>query len=477
MARECGSHQAGSETRVAARRTILVSEGVAARSFLTPRLNRVGLRHHWGPCTAGQVQDSGFRFGSVCRLTVPALQRCCAIPEILMKNAFLPTAVASLTLALAVLIPAQVQAQTPLTDSQKSFQAQAERAGVIFTRGKQPHYTQKFDLSKLPHYVPGEQLSGWLRIHGNNYLVDGMLGDFWQQAFAKYQPNLRLSFYLPTAAVAFSALYYHQADLVMSHRPGFYDLLAYQRVMGFDPVELTAVTGSYDVPGWESSTVILVNKDSALKGISMQQLDGVFGAARDGGWAGTNFKPEWARGPEGNIRKWGQLGVGGDAADKPINVYGFNLRYNTATDFADRVLQASDKWNETIHAYAHIVQPNGKRYIQGDQITDALAKDRFGIGYNRFRGDREGVRRLPVAAKEGGPFIEHTIENVQNRTYPLYNEAYFYTSVKPGTKMDPMVKEFMRFVLSQEGQTEVMKDGKYLPLTAEVVLEQLKKLD
>ena len=362
-------------------------------------------------------------------------------------------------------------------DTKKSMAAQAERAGVILDRGAQPHYTKTFDLSGLPHYTPAKQLTGWIRLHGSNYLVDGKLGEYWQEGFAKYQPRLRISYYLPTAAIAFASLYYNQADLVMGHHPGFYDLLAYQRIMGFSPVEITAVTGSYDVPGWENSTVILVNKDNPLKGITMEQLDGVFGAARDGGWAGTNFRSDWARGPEKNIRTWGQLGLTGEWADKPINVYGFNLRYNTATDFADKVLKASDKWNENIHAYAHIVQPNGKRYIQADQITDALARDKYGIAFNRYRGERLGIRRLDVAAYEGTPFVAHTLENVQNRSYPLYQEAYFYTSVKPGAKMDPNVKEFLRYVLSQEGQAEVMRDGKYLPLTADVVREQLKKLD
>jgi phosphate transport system substrate-binding protein len=348
---------------------------------------------------------------------------------------------------------------------------------VVAERGEKPHYTRKFDLSGLPHYVPQKQLTGWIRLHGSNYLADGKLGEYWRDGFAKFQPGLHISFYLPTAAVAFAALYYNQADLAMGHRPGFYDLLAYQRVMGFDPLEITAVTGSYDVAGWENSTVILVNNENPLKGITLEQLDGVFGAARDGGWAGTNFRPDWARGPEKNIRTWGQLGLKGEWADKPIHVYGFNLRYNTATDFADKVLKASDKWNENIHAYAHIVQPDGKRYIQADQITDALARDKYGIAYNRYRGERPNIRRLAVAAPGGAPLVEHTLETVQNRTYPLFQEAYFYTSVKPGTAIDPNVKEFLRYVLSQEGQAEVQRDGKYLPLTAAVVLEQLKKLD
>jgi phosphate transport system substrate-binding protein len=393
-----------------------------------------------------------------------------------MKRLFLPPLAIAVTALLAV--PLQSRAQTvSAEDAKKSLQAQDERAEVIYERGKSPHYTQKFDLSCLPHYKPDKQLTGWIRIHGSNYLADGMLGEYWENAFAKYQRGIKISWYLPTSAAAFAALYYNQADLVMGHKPGFYDLLAFQRIMGHDPVEFTAVTGSYDVAGWENATVILVNKNSPLKGITLKQIDGVFGAARDGGWAGTNFRPDWARGPESNIRTWGQLGLTGSAAAKPINVYGFNLRYNTATDFSDKYLHASDKWNENIHGFAHIVKPDGHRYIEADQITDALAADPYGIGYNRFRGERPGVRRIPVAVKDGGPYVEPTIENVQNRTYPLFNEAYFYTDVKPGTKMNPMVREFVKFVLSQEGQEEVQRDGKYLPLTADVVREQLKKLE
>ncbi len=380
--------------------------------------------------------------------------------------------------AAACFAPRATLAQTASSeDSKKSLQAQAERAGVILDRGKQPHYTRTFDLSGLQRYVPQKHLSGWLRIHGNNYLADGMLGAYWEQGFTRFHPEVKISYYLPTAAVAFAALYYDQADLVMGHKPGFYDLLAYERVFGYDPLEITAVTGSYDVPGWENATVLLVNKDNPLKGITLKQIDGVFGAARDGGWAGTNFRPDRARGPEANIRTWGQLGLTGEWANKPINVYGFNLRYNTATDFADKYLGGGDKWNENLHAFAHIVRPDGTRYIEADQITDALARDKYGIGYNRYRGERPNIRRIPIAANDGAPFVEHRLETVQDRTYLGFNEQYFYTSVAPSAKLNPIVREFIRYALSQEGQGEVQRDGKYLPLTAAVVREQLKKLE
>jgi phosphate transport system substrate-binding protein len=373
--------------------------------------------------------------------------------------------------------PLSVRADDGQTaDSKNALRAQADRAVTIYQRGRQPHYTNRFDLSGLPHYQPSQQLTGWIRLHGNNYLADGMLGDLWQKGFAKYQPGIRISFFLPTAAAGFAALYYDQADLVMDHKPGFYDLLAYERIKNVDPIEIVGVTGSFDVGGWDNSYTILVNENNPLKGITMEQLDGVFGAARDGGWVGTNWRPDFARGPENNIRTWGQLGLKGEWANKPIHLYGFSLRYNTSTDFSDKVLAGSDKWNENIHTFGNYVKPDGTRVVEADQITEALAKDRYGIAYNRYRGERPGVRRIAVSPGAGRPFVEHTLENVQNRSYPLYNQVYFYVPVKPGVAMDPMVKEFLRYVLSQEGQEEVERDGKYLPLTAEVVSAQLKKL-
>ena len=391
-------------------------------------------------------------------------------------NRQLVRAAAALALGSSLLSGA-VFAQQQSEDAKNALRAQADRARVIYERGKAAHYKDTFDLSGMPHYEPKQLLTGWVRLHGNNYLADGRLGEYWQQGFAKFQPGIRFSNYLPTSAVAFAALYYHQADVVMAHRPGFYDLLGYERIMGYDPTEITAVTGSFDVGGWENSVTILVNEDNPLQCINMEQLDGIFGSERAGGWAGTNWRSDWARGPEKNIRTWGQLGLTGEWADKPISVYGFSVRYNTATDFADKVLKGSDKWNEKIQAYGNIVNPDGSRYVEADQITDHLAKDRFGIAYNRFRGDKAKVKRVAVAPGGSRDCVAHTLKNVQNRTYPLFNEQYFYVNVKPGSQMDPMVKEFLRYVLSQEGQAEIVRDGKYLPLTAEVVREQLKKLE
>jgi len=372
-----------------------------------------------------------------------------------------------------------LQAQNVLSkDAEIALHAQADHFASVARRGAQHFYpADHFDLSGLPHYRPSKLYEGWLRIHGDNYLADGQLGEYWRQGFAKYQPGLRISYYLPTPATSFAALIYDQADIAFGHEPGFYDLLGYERVKNTDPVTITAVTGSFDVSGWSNSFAILVNVANPLTKITVEQLDGAFGAMRDGGWLGTNWHTDWARGPEKNIRTWGQLGLTGEWANKRIVPYGFTLRYNTSTGFSDKVLQGGDKWNEDIHTFANYVKPDGSRYIEADQIMDAIKTDKYGIAYVLFRGDKPWAKRLAVAPRGSTEYVPHTLDTVQNHTYPLYNEKYIYFSTRPGTPTDPKVKEFCRYVLSQEGQMEVARDGKFLPLTTEVVREQLKKLE
>jgi len=357
----------------------------------------------------------------------------------------------------------------------EGLELQKARASTMKERGKKAYYSNKWDLSDLPSYQPKQKIKSTIRIWGSNYIADGNLGDYWKEAFRKFHPGAKFDYHLKTTVAAVPSLVFGVSDIGVGRKLTFHELLLFQRYTDRDPVEVTAATGSYDVPGWNPGFGIVVHKDNPLTQITMEQLDGIFGAERLGGWEGTSWHPEYARGPEKNIRAWGQLGLTGDWKEMPINVYGLNLRYHQATEISDRLLKSSDKWNERLRIYANFVTPDGKL---GRSLNDDLAKDRAGIAYIAAptRNLPPSLKIIAVAEKAGGPYVPYTLETVHERSYPLFDEIYMYAD-RPAGKMDAKVAEFLRFVVSREGQAEVMRDGKYLPLTAKVAREQLRKLE
>jgi phosphate transport system substrate-binding protein len=340
-----------------------------------------------------------------------------------------------------------------------------------------PAYTRKFDLSGLPNYVPEGKPTGTLRVCGNNYVGDSPLGGWWKDAFAKYQPGIKIEYNLPTAAIAMSCLSLGLADIGITHEPSFYDYLSYLRLQGHMPTGFTILTGSYDVIGWQNNMVVIVNKENPLTKISMTKLDGIFGSQRAGGWVHTTWHPEFARGPENNIRTWGQLGLAGEWANRTIDTYGYSLRYATALEFSDKVLHSSDKWNENYIGFGNYDRSNGKTYLEADQIVDHVRDDPNAIAYVRFHPKfPTDVKILDLGATDAGPFVHYSMESLQDHSYPLWGGQSFWINVKPGEKIDPKVREFIRFVLSRQGQELLERDGKYLPLNAATVQEELKRL-
>ena len=375
---------------------------------------------------------------------------------------------------LSLLAPpaAMAQADKPAA----GLDLQRARAQFVEAKGKKVFYTKRWDLSDLPSYEPKQKVSGTIRMWGSNYIVDGNVGKYWEEGFRKFHPGVKFDYHMKTTIAAVPALVFGVGDIGVGRKITFAELLLYQRYNDRDPLEITVATGSYDVTGWQPGYGIVVNKDNPVTQLTLQQLDGVFGSQRLGGWEGTSWHPEYARGPEGNIRTWGQLGAQGEWADKPINVYGLNLRYHQATEISDRLLKASDKWNEQLRIYANFVTPDGKL---GRSLTDDLAKDRFGIAYIAAptRNLPPELKTVALAQTPAGPYVPYTMETVHDRSYPLFDEIYMYVDQARDRSIDPKVKEFLRFIVSREGQEAVQRDGKYLPLTAAMVREQLRKLD
>ena len=352
----------------------------------------------------------------------------------------------------------------------------ARNAHVAGRRDLVDYPADKFDLSGLPSYKPQQQVSGVIRMTGSNYIGDSHVGENWVAAFKKFQPGVTFEFNLKTPSAAVYALFLNAGDVDPSRKMTFEDLLAYERAMNADPIEIEYATGSYDVPGWSPAFGIFVNKANPIAKLNVAQLEAIFGAERTGAWEGTSWHPERARTPAQNIRTWGQLGLTGEWANKPIHVYGVNLRYHQAIRFEDQVMHGSAKWNPALLEYANYGKPDGTLAIGASMMVEDLAKDPYGICYSEVNFAVDNTKTVALAPGNTTNYVPLTRENVQNRSCPLYDAVYLYANGSPEKPMDPKVREFLRFVLSREGQEAIAKDGKYLPLTKEVVDEQLKKL-
>lgn len=340
-------------------------------------------------------------------------------------------------------------------------------------------YTKRWDLSDMPRYVPKRRLHGTLRIWGNNYLKDGQLGAYWQEGFKKVQPGITIEYHLPTAAMGIPALAAGVADLGMSNKASLTDLLSFEQVFHHPVSAVEVATGSYDVYGWAPPAIIVVNRDNPLTRISLKQLDGVFGGARTGGYEGSVWHTEYpySRGPEQNIRTWGQLGLTGEWADKPIHVGGQNLRAGASLTFSDQVLHGSDQYVENYHAVTNYIMPDGKVNSWSMQARRAIAQDRYALYAVSPVSIGPELKELDVQGADGGPYVHRTLETVHDRTYPMYRKQLFYFNRNPGAPVDPKVDEFLHYVLSREGQDAIQREGRYVPLTGALVREQLKKLE
>ncbi len=330
------------------------------------------------------------------------------------------------------------------------------------------------NLNDLPHYKPEQKASQVIRSWGSEEMAGLM--KLWEQGFHQFQPELQFADSLKGNETAQAALYTEVADLALMGREilplEWYPL--FRRKHHF-PLEITVATGSYDVANKTFALAVFVNKDNPLSKLTLKQLDGIFGEQRSGGWDNQiQWHSELARGADQNIRTWGQLGLMGEWVDKPIHVYGYpnslwgpsDVAPGAAQFFRNRVMGGADKWNSELIEFA-----------RGEEIIEALSKDRYGIAYAGMPYQTALVKPIALAAVEGGNFIAPTKANIGNRTYLLTRSIYIFIDRDPNRSVDPKVKEFLRYILSREGQQAVAREGGYLPLTADDVRVQLKKLE
>lgn len=384
---------------------------------------------------------------------------------------FLPAFLGTL-LASALIPGARAQEQDVQQDVQQAAnQLVADHLRSVNARSKKQFYpADKWDLSDLPDYRPQVPVSGAIRIGKAKYLRLSTVMEQWEAEFRRHHPGVvfeHSNYDLVTGLV----------DIVQQRGFTFGEWQQAQLEHGRYPLEIEMSTGAYDVPGYLPALAIFVNRDNPIQGLTIAQLDGIFGGARTGGFVRHVWNPDAARGREKNIRNWGQLGLTGDWADKEIVVNGRPLKYHIQLYFERKVFDGGSIWNENKREWAHQLKPDGTRALSSVSMVGAVGQDRYGIVYADLGSDIPEVKRLPIAPREGGPFVELTLDNVRERKYPLFLENYLYVLQKEDGALEPQVKEFLRYVLSRQGQQTIQNDGKWLPLTARVAEEQRAKVE
>ncbi len=333
---------------------------------------------------------------------------------------------------------------------------------------------QDFDLSSLPAYTPGPAVHGVVRIHDTE--LTQHLVHLWQDEFLKLHPLVRYAEY--TVPAWFSGLCAGTADFaVTGHEAWRSDLKAFESIYGYPPLEIMVATGGFNLrKGNSPGAIVFVHRDNPLTGLTLDQLDGIFGAERTGGWQGTQWTTDVARGPEKNLRTWGQLGLTGEWADAPIHFFGIDATLSGWSGLIQRVVfHGGDKWNPAIQEMVR-----GGAEVPADvQLVAGVGRDRYAIGFSFMRVVEQNpdVKPVALARTAGGPFIPPTRETFHDRTYPLDNAIYLYLNRAPGAPVPARLKEFLAFVLSREGQRAVMADGMFLPLPAAALREQRAKLN
>jgi phosphate transport system substrate-binding protein len=293
---------------------------------------------------------------------------------------------------------------------------------------------------KLPVYKAVQGVSGTLKSIGSDTMNNEMT--LWIEGFKKFYPNVDIAVEGKGSATAPPALVNGTAAFGPMSRPMKQDEIdSFEKQFGYKP---TAVPTSIDM------LAVYVHKDNPLASLTLQQVDAIFSKGRKGGL-------------DKDIRTWGDLGLTGEWAAKPISLYGRNSASGTYGYFKEHALFKGDYKDEV------------KEQAGSSSVVQAVASDKFAMGYSGIGYKTADVRALPLSSKPEKPAVEAVLANAYSGSYPLSRFLYIYVNLKPGTELDPLRREFLRYVLSQSGQADVVKDG-YYPLTATMVTKALADL-
>ena len=298
----------------------------------------------------------------------------------------------------------------------------------------------RLDPALVP-YQAVSAVSGNINSIGSDTLNNLMT--LWAETFNKFYPNAKIQIEGKGSSTAPPALIAGTAQLgPMSRAMKGTEVDAFEKKYGYKPTQIrTAV----------DALAVFVNKDNPIKCLTLTQVDAVFSKSRRAGH-------------KEDVKTWGQLGLTGEWAARPLGLYGRNSASGTYGFFKEHALKNGDYKDEVKE------QPGSASVVQGVTV------DRYAIGYSGIGYATAGVRAVPLAEKEGGKCYEADPDNAYAGTYPLSRFLFVYVNRAPGKPLDPLTREFVKLILSKDGQEGVVKDG-YFPIPASIAKEERNKIE
>ncbi|TAJ25260.1 MAG: phosphate ABC transporter substrate-binding protein [Planctomycetota bacterium] len=293
---------------------------------------------------------------------------------------------------------------------------------------------------RYSEYHPVQGVSGNIKSIGSDTLNNLMT--LWGEGFKTQYPNVQIEIDGKGSSTAPPALIEGTSTFgPMSRKMKAKEEDDFEKKYGYKP---TAIPTSVDM------LAVYVHKDNPLASLTLQQVDAIFSKSRKGGF-------------ERDVRTWGDVGLTGEWADKPISLYGRNSASGTYGFFKEHALVNGD-FKDAVKE-----QPGSSAVVQG------VASDKYGIGYSGIGYRTADVRAVPLAVDASKAPVAAEIEHAYDGTYPMWRFLYVYVNHQPSSKLDPLRREFLSYVLSKQGQLDVLKDG-YFPLPYPVAEKTLKSI-
>ena len=293
---------------------------------------------------------------------------------------------------------------------------------------------------KLSSYKKVSGVTGPINSVGSDSLNNLMT--YWVEAFQDQYPNVKIQVEGKGSGTAPPALTAGTAQIgPMSREMKAEEVDQFQKKYGYKPLKIAVAIDTLGV---------FVHKNNKIKSLSISDLDGIFSKTRKSGAK--------------EIKTWGDLGLKNEWAAKPLSLYGRNSASGTYGYFKEHALKGGD-YKDTVKE-----QPGSSSVVQ------SVGTDKFAIGYSGIGYKTSEVRAVPLSLTPGGPVFEANYENALTGKYPIARFLYIYVNRDPQKPADPLVQQFMAFVLSKEGQEIVVKDG-YYPLTPKLQKDEATKLN